>query len=91
MCYVSVCPAFPHHDSNFCYDSATTVGDHVATRIETCYDLVVVGLGQEYGRHDLGHGQERHYGCGCPWNASSEAMGSSIVTGTAYPSLMTVT
>lgn len=91
MCYVSLCPALPHHDSNSCYGSATTAGDHVATRIETCYDLVVVGPGQEYDRHGLDHGQERHYGCGCPWNASSEATGSSIATGTVYPSLTIVT
>lgn len=91
MCYVSVCPVFPHHDSNFCYGSVITAGDHAATRIETCCDLAVVDLGQEHGRHGLGHVQERHYGFGSLWSASSEGMGSSIATGTVCPSLMIVT
>lgn len=48
------------------------------SRMETCYDLILVCLGFGLCRR-YRNGQEKHSGSDCPWNAYSAAVGSSIV------------
>lgn len=52
MCYVSVCPVFLHHDWSFYCGIVTAAGSHVPSRMETCYDSILVCLGLELCRHD---------------------------------------
>lgn len=82
-------PSYPlrlclRHGLGFCFCIVTTVESPVATRMETCYDLVRVFLDPG---PDARH-RAKHSDSGCPCHASVVG-GSVIVTTTVCPSRKT--